>query len=424
MNRPTTLVQLQLNELMNKDKWHAHDVGLHLSRDRSSYWLPFYKIKPEWLKQTAKQFIYSQAPVRTYSTCRAYLTALISFGCFLTEFNSNITPKGINREIIIDYINYLSAIKQLKPTSVHSNLSGLRRFFEINSREQWLIFSNHLIIYNEDFPKIPKSLPRFIPESVIEQLLKHLHKLQEYHQRLIMIFLETGRRRSEIFTLPYDCLHKDNEGDYFMKVNDRKMAKSYMIPISKECTQYIKEQQSHVRALTSSKEFLFVRKHKNKIQVIKSRPVHTMLNKFSKENNIVDDNGCLWNFHFHQFRHTAATRMINAEVPQHIVQRFLGHESPEMTARYATVHDATLKKEFKKFKKQLSSTHEEDIIEKSLMDDSVLIEYQHELDTTKKLIAMAKLKGWEKQLKMNLKKQQTLEGLVLKLKRRSNNETA
>ncbi len=45
--------------------------------------------------------------------------------------------------------------------------------------------------------------------------------------------------------------------------------------------------------------------------------------------------------------------MINNGVPQHIVQKFLGHESPEMTARYAHIFDETLKKENYKIKETL-----------------------------------------------------------------------
>lgn len=415
MNKSSTVLQTQLEELMNKDMWHANDVGLSLSEDTCSYWLTFTRIKSHWLKKAAKQFIYSQAPIRAYNTCCAYVKALTSFGCFIIELNAHIAPKDINRKIIVDYIHYLSAIKQLKPATVCSHLGGLRRFFEINLREHWLTFSNDSIVYKEDFPKIPKPLPKFIPESVIEQLLKHLPTLQEQHQRLIMLFLETGRRRGEIFTLSYDCLHKDSDGDYFIKINDRKMAKSYMIPISKNCAEHIKQQQKYVSKFTSSKEFLFVKKFKDIIHPIKSRPVHKILNKLAKEKNIVDDNGRLWHFHFHQFRHTVGTRMINAEVPQHIVQRFLGHESAEMTARYATVHDATLKKEFTKFQKQLSSYQEGDILEMRLTGHETLIDCQRELETTKKLIAMAKIKGWEKQLKMNIKKQHSLEKIISKV---------
>ena len=39
--------------------------------------------------------------------------------------------------------------------------------------------------------------------------------------------------------------------------------------------------------------------------------------------------------HVHRFRHTRATSLINAGVPVHVVQRYLGHLSAEMTMRYA-----------------------------------------------------------------------------------------
>lgn len=46
---------------------------------------------------------------------------------------------------------------------------------------------------------------------------------------------------------------------------------------------------------------------------------------------------------------TVGFRMINNGVPQHIVQRYLGHESPTMTQVYAHIHDQTLRKEVEKY---------------------------------------------------------------------------
>jgi hypothetical protein len=54
----------------------------------------------------------------------------------------------------------------------------------------------------------------------------------------------------------------------------------------------------------------------------------------------------------HQFRHTLGSRLINSGVPQHIVQRMLGHASPHMTAHYARVHDATIREEFDRYQRQ------------------------------------------------------------------------
>jgi len=51
----------------------------------------------------------------------------------------------------------------------------------------------------------------------------------------------------------------------------------------------------------------------------------------------------------HQFRHTFGTRLINSDVPQHVVQRLMGHASPMMTATYARLHDTTLRAAFEAY---------------------------------------------------------------------------
>ena len=43
---------------------------------------------------------------------------------------------------------------------------------------------------------------------------------------------------------------------------------------------------------------------------------------------------------------TCGTRLINSGVPQHVVQRLLGHASPNMTGHYARVHDTTIREAF------------------------------------------------------------------------------
>lgn len=45
--------------------------------------------------------------------------------------------------------------------------------------------------------------------------------------------------------------------------------------------------------------------------------------------------------------------MINAGVPQVMVQHYLGHESPEMTARYAHIHNETMKKAFTEYQEKM-----------------------------------------------------------------------
>lgn len=63
---------------------------------------------------------------------------------------------------------------------------------------------------------------------------------------------------------------------------------------------------------------------------------------------LIDEHGRPARVTFHQFRHTLGTRLINADVPQHIVQQVLDHMSPQMTAVHARLHQKTLREHWEK----------------------------------------------------------------------------
>ncbi len=59
--------------------------------------------------------------------------------------------------------------------------------------------------------------------------------------------------------------------------------------------------------------------------------------------SLTDEHGRPVKVTFHQFRHTPATRMINADVPQPVIQTLLDHMPPATTTIYAKLHDKTLR---------------------------------------------------------------------------------
>jgi hypothetical protein len=76
------------------------------------------------------------------------------------------------------------------------------------------------------------------------------------------------------------------------------------------------------------------------------------LNKLDKIHGFTDTVGNPLRFsQTHRLRHTRATELLNDGVPIHVVQRYLGHASPEMTLRYAATLAATAEAEFLRHKK-------------------------------------------------------------------------
>ncbi|MDJ0694760.1 tyrosine-type recombinase/integrase [Mastigocoleus sp. MO_188.B34] len=336
----------------DKDIWDVRKLGYAVNLSQSQYKLNFQGINQPWLKEVAKTFIRYSLNVCSYGNCVKRLNALVKFSVFISEEYSLLQPQNINRQIIIDYLSYLQKQTYAEET-VRGIVLHLKVFFEHCLMENWLPIEDKYLIRKEDTPGKRKAKPRFIPDEVLLQLNQHIEKIPDYYRRMIIVFQYAGMRISELCTLSFDCLY-ESQGSYYLKYFQLKMKKEHIIPVMNDTViQAITEQQKFVNEQWNfgcSYLFPYPKSHNVKEpRPIKQRSLCNVLNNLSVEFNICTASGQNWHFTGHQFRHTVGTSMINNGVPQHIVQRYLGHESPEMTMVYAHIHDKTLRKEIEKY---------------------------------------------------------------------------
>lgn len=346
-----TLPKLSLSD----DVWDALTLGVKAPKTLGTRKLNFSPICQPWLKALAKKFIRFRAVNSKYNTISGCLKALRKFSRYLNEFYPEVNGMSdINRELIVDYVIYLNS--DLKPNTINDYVSKLKSFFEIGSRNNWFNV-DHYLIGSEDHSKIEKK-PRYIPKTVLEQLKKHKHLLPRTIEIMVSLFLETGFRYSTLATIPLNCLELDYNDKWWIYRDRVKIPDGFKSPISTELAREIKEQQSFIKQYLSDNEYLFASRdigsREDNYVPQKNEPVKLgsylyYLNKLAVRSNIKDNNGKIWKFSSHQFRHTFATEAINNGVPQHIVQKLLGHKSPEMTMVYAHIHDKTIIKELAKF---------------------------------------------------------------------------
>lgn len=453
------------------DRWRVEDIGLKPDTSMAGYYINFERLAPTWFKDTVKRFVLFQAATKTYASCRSYAVNLSLFSAFLMQSYPNLEPHQINRTIVTNYMTYLLG-RNLNPQTRNIALIHLRTLHAIVLQEKWLPWPHEPLVYNHDLSKPHTPLPRFIPEIVIAQLKAHLVTLPQYLQHFVIILLETGRRISEVCTLPFDCLERDNSDGVFLRIHDHKLKKHYLIPISPECISAITNQQEIVleslkkidkkQSLnnTVNSVFLFPSKRISRSVHITASHVNQTLNGLAEACKIVDHNKVVWHFHAHQFRHTLGTRMINAGVPQAIVQRYLGHETPEMTTRYAYIHHDTLKKSFQQFQATMIDIkgdprpiplkhHDAFLLKQHIMAQALpngfcglpsiqqrcphanacltcthfrthkdfLPQHETQLKETQRIIETAKTNGWQRQAEMNIAVKQNLEAIISQLKK-------
>lgn len=333
-----------------KDIWDVRCLGLEAPPASSRYKLNFSHISQAWLRQAAKQFVRYIFTTNSVSEAFNKLTSLKRFSRFLSERSPTITSSDINRSVVVEWLGYLS---QRSYNVKIKSIIHLRQFLEICQRNNWLELTDKPLIYREDYPgKQPKPTPRAIPNEVLEQLNKSLDSLPEPYMRMILVLQETGMRVAELCLLQFDCLRQDAHGDWFLNYYQFKMKKGHSIPISRELVAVIQEQQAFItKQFGGSFNYLFCSRIQYKwiTKPMGTRGFCDVLVRLAEEKNICDSSGRPWRFQSHQFRHTVGTSMINRGVPLHIIQKYLGHETPEMTMRYARIYDQTLKQEITKF---------------------------------------------------------------------------
>jgi integrase/recombinase XerD len=329
-----------------KDTWDLREMGVHTNLSLANVNLSFLVIEQEWLRTAAKSYMSYCLPLYSESTCRTRVQSLAVFSRFLVMQKSRMTGKSITRRLLLEYIGYLQR-KVCKGTAKNHTLN-LRNFLEMAHREGWLAIGPERLIYDEEVPRPMKPQPRYLPTAVLDQLNEHLGELKPAWRRKVLILEECGMRISELLQLPIDCLTQDARGVYFLRYMQGKVKRENTIPISLETARIVQEQQAEGRSRAKPSRWLFPSERGG---VIKQPTFAQRINRLAYDHDIRGANGQLFRFQAHQFRHTVGTRMVNLGVPHHIIQRYLGHRGPEMTSRYAHIHDSTMKDKLSEYLK-------------------------------------------------------------------------
>ncbi len=274
---------------------------------------------------------------------------------FLRQRPEVAGPADITRELLESFLSWMASSTWSFNTRSHT-LTFTKVFLEWAHRHGTLPgLPVDAVIYEEEVTRPPDTLPQFIPEFVMAQLespanLARLANPTCPPSRHVLI--ETGIRGGDASVLAFNPIVNDSVGGACLRFDNSKVAVEQLIPISTKAADTIRAQQDHVRSRwPNGTPWLFPA---SPTTATAPSPTHMAASRISSATwqraiGVHDEAGQAVRVHAHQFRHTVGTRLINAGVPQHVIQRLLGHASPRMTARYAQIHDHTIRDAFQHY---------------------------------------------------------------------------
>lgn len=344
--------QTDLDGEWASDHWHAERLGVPARRGAGS--VNFEPIVQDWLREPVKRWSrFRLATGCAMQTIAAGALALSRFSRFLVEARPDVSqPAEITRPVLEDFLAWLLE-ENYSPATRALTCSMIRVFFDACHRHGWLAgLAPAATIYVDELPFHHEDLARYIPEFVMAQIESPdaLNQMRPLTARnLLVLIIETGLRKGDACNLAFNPVIADSTGWPCLRFVATKVRAEQLVPLSAKAAETITAQQDHVRErFPAGSPWLFPGLADNDDG---SKPyVHavfgTQLRQWCDRIGLHDETGQPLRVTAHQFRHTFGTRMINSGVPQHVVQRLLGHASPNMTGHYAHLHDTTIKQAF------------------------------------------------------------------------------
>jgi len=205
----------------------------------------------------------------------------------------------------------------VKPATVNRELSCIKHMF--NLAVVWEKIKSHNLHKVKKF-KEPDGRVRYLSDDEIPRVLAACSR---YLRPIVIMALNTGMRKGEILNLKWTEVDMNNK---LIIIIDAKNNKSRSIPINP-----VLFNELVVKKSKANSEYVFAHHDGTRF--------HELYYGFMSALKKVDIN----NFHFHDLRHTFASRLAMSGIDIRIIQELMGHKTITMTMRYSHLSSKTLR---------------------------------------------------------------------------------
>ena len=389
------------------------------SRANSGY--DFLAVSQPWLREALKWHCKTcmETGLLRWTTVRARLHALTLFSRFLQAHGVDEPRLAADpTRVRLLALDFLAELRQRKATAgpnvgqplaagtITTMLCDVEQFYAFMAdhkheaaallgERRWLALDDsHARLWRAGEKPIKPSQQAaddaYFDDVTMGQVLAHAGVLaapreeggmgDEQATRLLMLLVRTGRRVSELCLIDYDCLlplqglPERPDSDALVAKLRYQQTKIDGAPdtifVDCEVVEIVRAQQAWALAWTRETlrdpaapppRYLFLSATRNH-RAEHAYPKTTLgqrLQALAEQMDIRDGKGRRVRVsNVHRFRHTRATSLLNAGVPVHVVQRYLGHVSPAMTMHYAKTVRETHEREFLRYRKITADARE------------------------------------------------------------------
>jgi site-specific recombinase XerD len=334
-----------------------HQGQVHTEPYRVTYQRPARSpLKPQ-MEAVVTRYLAMRRLTDQPITVKKTKSALLKFIDWLAQTYPQVASwRDVTRDQVMEYADALHTMlnKRGKPyaaQSKHTLLSRLSVFFQDTVSWEWEDVPLRPPLQHGDLPKLPKAIPRYIPQEELAQLMPAIRALDCPYQRAALLIARwCGARREEIQRLAVDCLDSYPDGTPRLRIPAGKTKKERIVPLNEEAAsaiRHLQQARKGERGLLDRQtrvetRYLFMR-HGRLIST--SYLFERALKKVCRASGLLTaDNKVL--ITAHRFRHTVGTILAQKGAKLRTIQKILGHESVEMALVYIGLTDEDVRQDY------------------------------------------------------------------------------
>lgn len=345
-------IQVDNRQEQEKDIWELDKLDITYRKDliRNRKRLIFTQIVQDEIREEVKKGIYLNLQNEAINCVAQEITAMRRLSSYLQEKYLMVNScKDINREVLEDYLTYLKT-EHGDNRHLRAEINRLRKILETIG--QIYDYSNLCTLFlTRDIPSSTRTEFKRYSDDELKRLNAAIVRMNEQDARVLVIHQMLGTRISDTLLLETDCLYKKN-GENIIRIHQMK-TRTYEKPISEELAVLIQKAIEYTKEHYGDTSYIFV----NDKDPMKPMPYSTLqvrVIKMIREEGLRDDNGELFGFGTHIFRHCYGAKLTELHLDDWTIAKLLGHTSVKNVKYYRKMSNQLLTDETREARQELS----------------------------------------------------------------------
>jgi integrase len=310
------------------------------------------------LRRVMLRYLEARAAVLRPASVSSLCDSLIVFGAFLGDaYPEIVSPRQLEREHIEAFLRHNAVrpwrgrVARPQPVAasvVHATVLAVRNFLDDLVLWGWADRPARRLLFASDVPRLDRPLPRALGPDQDTALMAAVAELPDPFARSgLQVLRGAGLRLGELLDLELDSVVDYGAAGTWLRVPLGKLGTERSVPLDPDTLAALDGWAAHrgrQRALPHPRggrptDFLFA-EHGRRLGPWRIR---SGLRSATVQAGLVGTDGAPLRIVPHQLRHTYATTLINAGMSLQALMALLGHVTPEMTLRYATLASPTVR---------------------------------------------------------------------------------